>query len=145
MSINKSFLFLSFVFLINTFFLSNVALATHESKKTINKLTAPVGKIYQKGDNIPKPAVAVVAEVSEPRSGESIYTSKCAMCHASVGLGAPVLGNVEDWAPRTAKGIDTLLANAKSGINAMPPMGMCTDCSDDELKSTIEHMLSKSQ
>ena len=45
-------------------------------------------------------------------------------------------GDVADWAPRRAKGMDALVARAKAGIMpAMPPMGHCGDCTDDELES----------
>jgi cytochrome c5 len=40
-------------------------------------------------------------------------------------------------------GIDALVASAKKGKNAMPPMGTCMDCSDAELKAAIEFMLPK--
>ena len=38
-----------------------------------------------------------------------------------------------------------MLKNAINGINAMPPKGMCMECSDDEIKDAIEYMVSKSQ
>jgi cytochrome c5 len=37
-------------------------------------------------------------------------------------------------------GIDTLVATVKTGKNAMPPGGMCTDCTDDDYKNAIEYM-----
>ena len=49
------------------------------------------------------------------------------------------------WAPRIAKGIDALLVSATNGLNAMPPKGLCMDCSEDELKGAIEYMISNSQ
>jgi hypothetical protein len=41
---------------------------------------------------------------------------------------------------RLAVGIDTLVATVKTGKNAMPPGGMCTDCTDDDYKNAIEYM-----
>lgn len=48
-------------------------------------------------------------------------------------------------ATRVATGIDSMLANLKNGIGAMPPMGTCTDCSDEELTAGIEYMVANSQ
>ena len=55
------------------------------------------------------------------------------------------MGDAAAWAPRIAQGIDTLLANATNGKNAMPPKGLCMECSEAELKGAIEYMISKSQ
>ncbi|ANG61383.1 hypothetical protein A8C75_02145 [Marinobacterium aestuarii] len=91
--------------------------------------------------------LAAVAALSLPmtanaeRGGEEIYNTKCGVCHAAGIAGAPKLGNAEEWAPRAAKGVESLLASAKSGINAMPPMGTCMDCSDTELTAAIQYML----
>ncbi len=37
------------------------------------------------------------------------------------------------------------MANATNGLNAMPPMGLCMDCSNDELMAAIDHIVSNSQ
>ncbi len=95
--------------------------------------------------------LAAVAALSLPmtanaeRGGEELYNTKCGVCHTAGVAGAPKLGNAEDWAPRAAKGVDGLLASAKSGINAMPPMGTCMDCSDTELTAAIQYMLDASK
>ena len=75
------------------------------------------------------------------RSGEEVYNTNCSVCHAAGVAGAPKFGDAAAWAPRAEKGIDALLATAISGINAMPPKGTCMDCSDAELKSSIQYML----
>jgi cytochrome c5 len=91
--------------------------------------------------------LAAIAALSLPmaanaeRTGEELYNTKCGVCHAAGVAGAPLFGNAEEWAPRAAKGIDGLLATAKSGLNAMPPMGTCMDCSDAELTAAIQYML----
>ena len=75
------------------------------------------------------------------RSGQEIYNSKCTVCHAAGIAGAPKFGDAAAWAPRIEKGMDSLLATAKTGLNAMPPKGTCMDCSDDELKAAISYMV----
>lgn len=101
----------------------------------------PVGKVCIEGDDC---GSASAAASSGPKSAADIYKSSCAGCHGSGALGAPKFGT-SDWAAREAKGIDTLLSHAISGINAMPPKGTCASCSDDEIKATIEYMIENSK
>jgi cytochrome c5 len=68
------------------------------------------------------------------------YNKSCAACHASGAAGAPKTGDVAAWAPRMEKGMDVLVASVGNGLNAMPPKGMCYDCSDAEYQALIEHM-----
>ena len=68
------------------------------------------------------------------------YNMYCVGCHATGAAGAPKTGDKAAWEARLAGGIDALVASAKKGKNAMPPMGLCADCSDDELKAIIEFM-----
>ncbi len=74
---------------------------------------------------------------AEPPAKYSMY---CIACHGTGAAGAPKTGDKEAWAPRLEVGIDALVASAKKGKNAMPPMGLCNDCSDAELKEIIEFM-----
>lgn len=76
----------------------------------------------------------------EARDAQELYNKSCIACHASGAAGAPKTGDVAAWTPRLAKGIDKLLANTKTGINAMPPKGMCMDCTDAEFKALIQFM-----
>ena len=87
---------------------------------------------------------------SEGRSGSDIVTATCAMCHG----GAPGMAGIPG-APKTAaewqarlganNGVDGLTASAIAGINAMPPKGMCSDCSDAELKAAVEALIAGAQ
>ncbi|MCL4106024.1 UNVERIFIED_CONTAM: hypothetical protein GTU68_058330 [Idotea baltica] len=36
--------------------------------------------------------------------------------------------------------METLVASVNSGMNAMPPKGMCFDCSDEDYKELIDFM-----
>ena len=38
------------------------------------------------------------------------------------------------------KGTDALVASVVNGMNAMPPKGMCFDCSNEDFKALIEYM-----
>ena len=90
----------------------------------------PVGQVNVGSVPASAPAAAGAAAAA-PRSGDEVYNSACAACHASGVAGAPKLG-------------DGLLSSVVNGLNAMPPKGSCATCSDDELKAAIEHMLSQS-
>ncbi len=70
----------------------------------------------------------------------ALYERSCATCHARVGAGAPLAGDQAAWAPRLAKGKGALLQSAQQGLNAMPPMGLCPDCSADDLSALIDFM-----
>lgn len=112
--------------------------------ETIEDRIKPVGEVCMAGDAC---AAAVVASASssEPRSGSDVYTAKCAMCHASGAAGAPKMGDAGGWTARIAKGNDSLYTNAISGFNGMPAKGLCFDCSDDEIKAAVDHMVAGSQ
>ncbi|MEP5567862.1 MAG: c-type cytochrome [Halioglobus sp.] len=68
------------------------------------------------------------------------YNKSCAVCHATGAANAPKTGDAAAWEPRLAKGMETLVASVASGLNAMPPKGMCFDCSDEEYQALIEYM-----
>lgn len=75
------------------------------------------------------------------REAATLYNQSCIACHASGAAGAPRTGDAATWKARLdEKGMDKLVANARDGINAMPPKGMCMDCTDEEFKSLIEYM-----
>jgi cytochrome c5 len=88
--------------------------------------------------------IAAIAPATVPapqRDAELVYQSFCGSCHSTGWNGAPISGIKDDWTPRLDNGFDAVFQNAKQGINTMPPMGTCTDCSDTELKAAIELML----
>lgn len=83
-------------------------------------------------------AAFAMSAAAEPNMGK--YNKSCAVCHAQGVAGAPKTGDAEAWAPRMEKGMDALLATVTNGLNAMPPRGMCFDCSDAEYRELIEYM-----
>ena len=94
----------------------------------------PIGQVHIAGA---APAVA-----AGPRSGKDIYNSACVACHTSGVLGAPKLHDAADWQPRLdEKGYDQVWKNAVVGINAMPAMGTCGSCTEDDIKSAIDYMI----
>lgn len=110
------------------------------SPEAVKERTAPVGKVYVEGDDIPNPAPAVAAVASGPRSGEQVYNGACSACHGAGVAGAPKLGDKAAWAPRIKTGEAALMNSLMNGKNAMPAKGMCMDCSDDEFKAVLAYM-----
>ena len=68
------------------------------------------------------------------------YNKSCKVCHETGAANAPKTGDAAAWEPRMAKGMDALVQAVNTGLNAMPPKGMCFDCSDDDYKALIEYM-----
>lgn len=72
---------------------------------------------------------------------KALYERSCRACHATPDSKAPLTLDAASWAPRlSAKGIDGLVASAKQGLNSMPAMGQCLDCTDEQLKALIVYM-----
>ncbi|KTD50607.1 cytochrome c5 [Legionella rubrilucens] len=76
--------------------------------------------------------------------GRQIANHYCANCHAVkplIELGAPKMGQANDWEPRLKAGLELLFQHADTGINAMPARGGCFECSDEQLKLAILALL----
>ena len=83
-------------------------------------------------------ALSAGAAFAEPDMDK--YNKSCAVCHASGAANAPKTGDVAAWEPRMAKGMEVLVQSVQNGLNAMPPKGMCFDCSDEDYAAMIEYM-----
>lgn len=68
------------------------------------------------------------------------YNKSCAVCHNAGVAGAPKTGDAQAWAPKLEKDMATLVQSVKNGLNAMPPKGMCFDCTDAEYEALITYM-----
>lgn len=92
----------------------------------------------------PPPSVSGVqrAESLKPASAElrARYERSCLACHASIDGRAPLTGDVAQWKPRLDKGMDVLVRHAMEGFNAMPPKGLCADCSEADMRALIVFM-----
>lgn len=112
------------------------------SERAIEDRIKPVGSVCVEGEECGTAAAAVA---SGPRAGDAVYNAACMACHATGAAGAPKTGDVAAWAPRIAQGQATLVKHAIEGIRAMPPKGMCMDCSDDEIKAAVVYMINNSK
>jgi len=116
---------------------------TADQEKAVAERLAPEGEVTLEKDVVT--AAPAIEVTTGPRSGEEIYNKSCTTCHSAGVAGAPKQGDVAAWEPRIAKGIETLYTHAISGFNGMPPRGLCMDCSDDEIKATVDYMVEGSK
>lgn len=86
---------------------------------------------------------APVSAQDNKTAPKAVYETSCAGCHATGVLSAPKFGNADDWGPRAKRGIAALVASATAGTaKGMPPKGGRADLSPEQLRATIEYMVS---
>jgi len=89
----------------------------------------------------PPPAEAQSRELQPSDAAvAAIYRRSCASCHTVAATGAPLTGDRAAWAPRMAKGMDTLVDNVVNGFGGMPPFGLCMDCDAAQFEALIRSM-----
>ena len=75
-------------------------------------------------------------------SASEINEQYCSACHSNGTLGAPVVGDADDWSQRLDdKGMETLVSHAINGFNQMPARGGNPDLSDEDIEKTVDYML----
>lgn len=87
-------------------------------------------------------ALACCAATAAAAPDMAKYQKSCGVCHESGEAGAQKTHDVAAWEPLLAKGMDNLLASVNNGLNAMPPKGMCYDCSEEDYVELIRFMAS---
>ena len=112
------------------------------SDAQIRERLKPFGALCKTGDKCGAPTASAAGT---GLSGEAIFGKYCTACHGTGAAGAPKFGDKAAWAPRIGTGMDALYNSALHGKNAMPPRGTCGDCSDAEIKSTVQYIVSKSK
>ncbi|QKE65078.1 cytochrome c5 family protein [Aquipseudomonas campi] len=83
---------------------------------------------------------ALSANVQAAQDAEAVYAKACAACHDGQLPIAPKRGDKAAWEPRLAKGMDALVASVTNGLNAMPPRGLCMDCTAEDYQAVIKVM-----
>jgi cytochrome c5 len=92
---------------------------------------ASAGAVAVTSATLARPADAKLAEQ---------YERSCATCHATPGSGAPLRADRKAWSAIETTGDEAMLSSVRRGKGAMPPMGLCPDCSDDELRRLIDFL-----
>jgi cytochrome c5 len=91
---------------------------------------------------------ATAAGAAEPAdTGRRIFAQVCSACHVNDLSEAPQVKQPEMWAPRIAKGRETLYRSALEGFvgptgEEMPPRGAQPDLTDDEVRAAVDYILS---
>lgn len=111
-----------------------------QAKLTDLEMTRAVGYMVSGG----KAADATkVYKYSGERTGAQVVEERCQECHVAGKLGAPKLGDMNDWKPRLQQGVDRLVKSAIGGHNSMPARGGMANLSDAEMRAAVEFMVSK--
>lgn len=83
-------------------------------------------------------SIAMGAGAADPDMKK--FNQSCAVCHTTGVAGAPKSHDTAAWAPAMKKSMEALIASVKKGVSAMPPKGMCYECTDEEYRAMIEFM-----
>ena len=83
---------------------------------------------------------AMAASVQAAQDPEAVFNRACTACHSGALPTAPLAHDAAAWAPRLAKGMPALIESVTNGFNAMPPRGMCMDCTAEDYQAVIEWM-----
>ena len=126
-------------------------------QRVLNRI-APVGEVYAgatgaaaQAEALKAAAAAATASVAYggTMDGSKIFGNLCTGCHTSGAGGAPKLEAAGIGARVAAQGIDMLIKNAISGYTGsagvMPAKGGNPALTDDQVKATVEWMVSQSK
>lgn len=117
---------------------------------------APVGAVYAGTTGAAAQAAASAAALAAASAkvayggtmdGEVIFNNLCTGCHTSGVGGAPTLDPAH-WTARVAQGMDVVYAHAIDGYTGpdggvMPPKGGNPALTDDQVKATVDWMVSQ--
>lgn len=96
-----------------------------------------------------QPAQQAAAAPSKELTGAEVYNMACVACHGAGIAGAPKYGDAAAWAPRIAKGLDTLHKHSIEGFHGdagfMPAKGGRIDLSDQAVMNAADYMVAGSK
>ena len=126
-------------------------------QRVLNRI-APVGEVYAGATGAAAQAEALKSAASAAASqvayggtmdGSVVFGNLCTGCHTSGAGGAPKLDAAGIGARVAAQGIDMLIKNAITGYTGtagvMPAKGGNPALTDDQVKATVEWMVSQSK
>ena len=78
-------------------------------------------------------------------NGRVIYDDDCILCHEGAIEGAHRFDQKARWRESAEKGFDQLVYNVVHGnygkYGELPVMGMCPQCSEQDIKDAVAYML----
>ena len=117
--------------------------AVNETEVVVVEPEAPAeAEPIVEAESTEEPVVEASAapEVLAADAGAALYEKQCKVCHEKGLLAAPVFGDKEAWAPRIAKGIDTLHMHSAKGFNKMPAQAS-TEVSEAQVHAAVDYMV----
>ena len=127
---------------------------TSEYQAAVAERIRPVGQVYLPGEEHEAPAPTVTAApepapVATALTGPQVYNAACNACHGTGVGGAPIVGDVAEWEPRIAQGMDVLNDHAINGFDGDAPTPMLAkggrvDLSDQEVIDAVAYMVEES-
>lgn len=82
------------------------------------------------------------------QDGKSLYMRYCNACHKkgnSKAVGSVKFGDKASWESSREKGIDALITTVIKGSKNMKPRAGIPSLTDEQIRSTVEFMLSQAQ
>ncbi|WP_019672602.1 c-type cytochrome [Psychrobacter lutiphocae] len=76
-------------------------------------------------------------------AGAELYEKTCKVCHGTGLLSSPKLGDKVAWAPRIAKGKETLYEHSAKGFNQMPPQA-AGEITEAQVHAAVDYMIEQS-
>ena len=126
-------------------------------QRIVNRI-APVGAVYAGASGAAAQAEAVKAASAAAASqvayggttdGKTIFDNLCTGCHTSGAGGAPKLDAAGIGARVASQGLDELVTKAIEGFTGstgvMPPKGGNPALTDEQVKATVEWMVTQSK
>lgn len=122
---------------------------TDEQRAAIEARLKPHGDLCLNGDSACAGAGVASADAAAGGdiSGEAVYNQACMACHSSGAGGAPIVGQVDQWSERLAKGRDALHDSGINGVagTSMMAKGGRADLSDEQVMAAVDYMIDNSQ
>lgn len=85
-------------------------------------------------------AAAPATEALATNVGAELYNKQCMACHANGLLNAPKYGDAAAWAPRIAKGKETLYTHAAKGFNQMNAQ-VNAEVTEEQVHAAVDYMV----
>ena len=81
--------------------------------------------------------------------GHAIYLNHCASCHDAGANGAQIIGDIEGWRSRIARGVPSLVTHAIEGYSGalgyMPPRGGNPTLSHEDVTAATVYIVTLSR
>ncbi|HSW92731.1 MAG TPA: c-type cytochrome [Gammaproteobacteria bacterium] len=94
------------------------------------------------------PSTFVKQLKGDPDAGHKIFNQFCVSCHGNppvIDIEAPRIHDKKAWKIREKMGMQALMKLTTTGVGAMPARGGCFECSDEQLRETIQYILRESR